>query len=129
MDKLIYFLVGAVIILIFWLLRMSIKLRTFKSDVEKFHQEIEKLRNNTEILKNRVNQSQGADLDLSTLENQVEENTQQLVDYIQDGISRANRDIGDLEERVYSLEKEQNEESEKLMEIEEKIEDVEEENK
>jgi ubiquinone biosynthesis protein UbiJ len=115
------------VILIFWLLRLSIKLKMVKKNMEKMQQEIEKLRNNTEILRTRLNQSQGGDVDISTLESQVEENSQQLVSYVQEGVARVSRDIRDLEERVDKLEEEQVGESEKLSEIENKIEDIEEE--
>jgi len=126
MEKLIYFLAGAVVILIFWALRLSIKLKTVKENTEKMQQEIEKLRNNTEILRTRLNQSQGGDVDISTLESQVEENSQQLVGYVQEGVARVTRDIRDLEERVDKLEEEQAGESEKISEIEERIEEKEE---
>ena len=126
MEKLIYFLAGAVVILIFWALRLSIKLKTVKENTEKMQQEIEKLRNNTEILRTRLNQSQGGDVDISTLESQVEENSQQLVSYVQEGVARVTRDIRDLEERVDKLEEEQAGESEKISEIEERIEEKEE---
>jgi len=108
------------VILIFWLLRLSIKLKIAEGNIEKLH-------NSEEILKNRINQSQGADVDISTLESQVEENTQQLVGYIQEGVARVNRDIQDLEKRVDMLEREQAGESDKLSEIEDKIEEIEDE--
>jgi chromosome segregation ATPase len=127
MEKIIYFLIGAVVILIFWVLWINLKLRKIKANFEKSHREIEKLHSDVKILKGRLTQIENINLDFSVIENQLEENTQQLTSFVQERIGEVNKNVLYLEERVNDIERSVDEDTEKLAEIEGKIEDKEEE--
>lgn len=118
MEKLIYFLAGAVVILIIWLWRI-IKSRGTRRKFEKVNHDLE-------ILRGRIVQAENINLDLSELENKIEENYQELLSFVQQEIGEVNKNIRYSEERVNKLETEVENSFSKLEEIEEKIEEKEE---
>jgi chromosome segregation ATPase len=120
MENLIYILSGAVVILIFWSWRISRKIRKNRANIKKLNHDIE-------ILKGRMTQAEGINLDLSVIENKVEENSQEFLSFVQQEIGEVNKNMRYLEERMDGLEKELENESHKMSEMENKIDEKEEE--
>ena len=100
METLNFFLIGAVVILIFWVSWISLKLRRNWTSSEKSRQEIETLHSDVKILKGRLTEIENINLDFSVIENQIEENTQQLISFVQERIGEVNKNVLYLEERV-----------------------------
>lgn len=121
MEKITFILSGMVVALAFWILRLSIRIRSIKM----IEGNIKKLFEKIEIMNNRINHFQIDDLDLSTIESQVEENSQQMVNFVREGISSVRRDVQDLEKRFEELEEAHNLDPERVDEMEEKIENLE----
>jgi hypothetical protein len=120
MEILIYILLGVIVILVSWVWQIGIKFRKIRKNFERFEHEMI-------LLKGRLKQAEGIDLDISIIQDQEEENIQKLFDFIRQEIGGAKRDIRDLEERVESLEEDVEEESQQLAQIEDKIVEKEEE--
>ena len=69
----------------------------FRSDVEKLHDEID-------LIKGRLKQAETIELDLSVLDDKIEENTQQLFAAFREKVYELSKRMGDLEEDMNLLE-------------------------
>lgn len=117
-EKLIYITLGLVVILVIWLWRTNRKIKRINRPVAKLQNDLKMLHEEREILRARMTHAENINLDISSLEDKAEENTQQLVSYIRNEVEETMRTIQYLEERVEELE-------EKIVALEEKIEEKE----
>lgn len=127
MDKIIYFLVGAIavlIILIFWLWRTNRKLKRMEGEFAKMQYDMKKVGNDVALVKGKLTQIENVQFDFSELEERIEENAGQLINFVRQEIGQTIRDMRDLDGRIGDLEVATEEESRVLEEVKEKFEEM-----
>ena len=127
MENLNYLLIGTVVILILSVLLMSVRFRRIRKKLELFRSDIQKTRSEMELIKGRLTQAETIELDLSVLENQIEENSQQLLAHFREKVYEIFSRIKDLEDKMDSSEGGIDDPTERINELETKIEELEEE--
>ena len=130
MDNLIYILIGTVAVLVLCVFWMQIRFNRIQKQFHAFWADVKQLHHEAELIRGRLTQAETIELDLSVLENQIEENSQQVLSYVRGEVGNIVRKIKNMDEQFEELERQieeldstLNEDSQKLEEIEEKMEE------
>lgn len=121
MQNLIAIGVGLVAVLFICLWVLERKLKVYKKSLDRARAEAQEAHRNMELIRGKLTQVQNVNLDLSGIESEVEENTQQIVSYLRQELGSLDEDLRDLVERVDEL----GELEERVSELETKLEGVE----
>jgi hypothetical protein len=133
MEIAIYLLLGGMVILVIsvWIANWKIKKmekRLGKQDLlNSIRTDLEKLRLKLELVDGRLKQAETVDLDLTVLEQQFEENTQQMLTFFRERVHELSSRIADLEKQMEKYEDEDPIPAERISDLEKRVDEMEEE--
>ena len=100
MQNLIAIGVGLVAVLFICLWVLERKLQVYRKSLDRARAEAQEAHRNMELIRGKLTQVQNVNLDLSGIETEVEENTQQIVSYLRQELGSLDEDLRDLVEKV-----------------------------
>jgi len=122
MENIIAISLGAFAVLVIFLYITNRKIQNLKSRVAQAQLEAKKAYQSLELIRGQLQQIKNVNFDLSGIESEVEENTQQLVSYLRQELGSLDEDLKDVVERVEEL----GELEERVGNLENRLEEIEE---